>query len=322
MKTILTKGLIFIASFLVMYLLLFSILFFIQPGGIPFIYRATQGNLWEGGGTWLKFRDFNQEKKWDAVVVGSSHAYRGYDPDVFKSYKLDMYNLGTSNQHMMCTYYIVKNHITTDNCKLLILDMFDKVFANNDIESKSDIIQNIKDDKTAIEIALSANDIRALNMIALRFFNKTIDPLNVDTFGYNNGFLVSRKFLDPKKKDKEKMQWKYAAEKNQKKFLDRLLSHCNTNGIKIVAVSHPTPEIYPMADHDKFLKDVGPLFEKYKVKYYDYTHYPEMGSLIYYSDPTHLNYLGVIKFNKIFINDLIKDGVILNNLPEKENYEK
>lgn len=310
MKTLLTKGLYFIASFIAVYLLLFAILFFLQPGGIPFIYRATQGNLWEGGGTWLKFKNFDTEKKWDAIVLGSSHAYRGYNPDVFKNYKLDMYNLGTSNQHMMCTHYIVKNFITKDNCKLLVLDMFDKVFANNDIESKSDIIQNVNDDKTAIDVALSSNDIRAFNMITLRYFNKTIDPLNIDTLGYNNGFLVSRKLLDPKKKDKEKMNWKYEAERSQKKYLSQLLAHCNKNGIRIVAVSHPAPAIYPMVDHDKFLKDVRPLFEKYKVKYYDYTHYPEMGGIIYYSDPTHLNHLGAIKFNKIFINDLIKDGVI------------
>ncbi|MBK7964618.1 MAG: hypothetical protein IPK10_04500 [Bacteroidetes bacterium] len=312
MKTLLSKGLFFIASFIGVYLILFAILFFLQPGGIPFVYRATQGNLWEGGGTWLKFKNFDTEKKWDAIVLGSSHAYRGYNPEVFNSYKLDLYNLGTSNQHMMCTYYIVKNFISKDNCKLLILDMFDKVFTNNDIESKSDIIQNVNDDKTAIEIAISSNDIRAINMITLRYFNKTMDPLNIDTLGYNNGFLVSRKILDPKKKDLEKMKWKYKGDEGQKKYLNLLLAHCKKNGIKIVAVSHPAPQIYPMVDHDKFLKDVVPLFEKHEVKYYDYTHYPQMGSINYYSDPTHLNHIGAIKFNKIFINDLINDGVISN----------
>ena len=310
MKTLLTKGLLFIASFVTVYLLLFSLLFFFQPGGIPFIYRATQGNLWEGGGTWLKFKNFDIEKKWNVVVLGSSHAYRGYNPDVFKSYNLEMYNLGTSNQHMMCTYYIIKNYINKDNCKILVLDMFDRVFANNDIESKSDIIQNVNNDNAALEIALSSNDIRAFNMITLRYFNKTIAPLNTDTLGYNNGFLVARKFLDPKKKDLSKMKWKYKTDKGQKKYLELILAHCNENGIKIVAVSHPAPQIYPLRDHDKFLKDVGPLFEKYKIKYYDYTFSPEMGSIIYYSDPSHLNHIGAIKFNKTLIHDLIKDGVI------------
>ena len=292
------------------YLILFASLFFIQPGGIPFIYRATQGNLWEGGGTWLKFQQFDKTKKWDVVVLGSSHAYRGYDPFVFSSYNLKMYNLGTSNQHMMCSYQIIKNHINKDNCKLLILDMFDKVFANNDIESKSDIIQNVDDDETAIATALASNDIRAINMITLRYFNKTLDPLNIDTIGYNNGYLVARKILDPKKKDITKLIWKYKADQSQKKYLSLLLEYCQKEEITIVAVSHPVPEIYPMREHNKFLADVNPIFNKYKVPYYDYTNYKGMGKISYYSDPTHLNQIGAIKFNKMLIQDLIKDGFI------------
>jgi hypothetical protein len=310
MKTLLAKGLLFIASFIAMYLLMFSVLFFFQPGGIPFVYRATQGNLWEGGGTWIKFKNFDREKKWDVIVLGSSHAYRGYDPEIFKSHEMKMYNLGTSNQHMMCTYHIAKNLINKDNCKVLVLDMFDRVFSNNDIESKSDIIQNVNDDKTAIEIALSSDDIRAFNMITLRYFNKTIQPINTDTNDYNNGFLAARKFLDPKKKDVEKMKWKYKADKSQKKYLDLLLAHCLKNGIKVVAVSHSAPEIYPIVEHHKFISDISPILNKNGVKYYDYTYDKEMGSLIYYSDPTHLNHIGVIKFNKKLINDLKKDGVI------------
>lgn len=312
MKKILIQGLLIMASFFAAYIILFAVLFFFQPGGIPFLYRATQGNLWKGGGTHLKFQQFDRTKKWDVIVLGSSHAYKGYDPLVFSLNDLEMYNLGTSNQHMMCSYQIIKNHINKDNCNLLILDMFDKVFANNDIESKSDIIQNVDDDKTAIATAFSSGDIRALNMITLRYFNKTMEPLNTDTIGYRNGYLKASKRLDPKRKDITKMNWKYTPIPSQKKYLGILLEHCRKEGLKIVAVSHPTPRIYPMRDHDKFLADVNPLLKKYNVPYYDYTNYKEMGNINFYSDPTHLNQIGTIRFNKMLIEDLIKDGIILS----------
>jgi hypothetical protein len=90
------------------------------------------------------------------------------------------------------------------------------------------------------------------------------------------------------------------------------LEYCRKEGIKIVAVSHPTPLIYPMRDHDKFLADVNPLLMKYNVPYYDYTNYKEMGNINFYSDPTHLNQIGTIRFNKMLIEDLIKDGIILS----------
>lgn len=312
MITLLKKVLLFIASFLVMYFSLFALLFFIKPGGIPFIYRAAQGNIWEGGGTWIKFQKFDPNKKWDVITIGSSHAYRGYDPEVFKEHGMSMYNLGTSNQHTMCTYHIVKTYFTNENCKLLILDLFDKVFSNNDIESKSDLIQNITSDKAALAIAMDAADIRALNMITLRYFNKTIPPLSLDTTGYVNGYLGARKFLDPKKKDTSNLTAKYHTEKSQLKYLRLLLAYCQKEGIKTIVVSHPSPEIYPLQLHSLFLADITPILHQYQVPYYDYTRLKELGSIKYYADPSHLNILGVKKYNEILLKGLAADHIIPN----------
>lgn len=307
MKHLLKSSLIFLGSLVVVYLALFAVLFFIQPGGIPFIYRATQGNLWEGGGTWIKFQKFNKEEKWDVIVLGSSHAYRGYDPEIFKQHGYKMYNLGTSNQHMMCTYFIAKNYLNKDNCKLLILDIYDKVFSNNHIESKSDLIQNVCDDKTALQTALASDDLRAINMIALRYFNKLEAPLNHDTAGYTNGYKVAAKFLDPRKKDEEKMKWTYSTCESQVKYLDKLLAYCKEAGIPVVVAEHPLPAIYTMRHHEYFLKDVEPIFKRHGVPFYDYMNAPGLTGIRMFSDPTHLNHISVPIYNNLLIRDLQRD---------------
>ena len=312
MKELIKKSGILLMTFISVYLLFFAALFFYQPGGIPFIYRATQGNVWEGGGTWLTFNKFDKAKKWDVIVVGSSHAYRGYNPEVFETYGLNTYNLGSSNQHMMCSYHIVKNYLNKSNCKLLILDMYDKVFSNDYIESKSDLIQNITNDKAAIQVALEMNDIRAINMITLRFFNKTIAPLNVDTNDYYLGFKKVKRFLNPKNKDENKLKWKYASNKHQESYLKKLLAYCQEEGIQVVAVSHPSPDLYKMAEHDKFVSEIQGILTAYKVPYYDYTNGKMLGGIYFYADPTHLNHIGVKLFNKKLIQDLISDQIIAN----------
>jgi hypothetical protein len=74
MRKLFINGLKFLASAFIVYLIKFAVLFMIAPGGIPMIYRTSPGNVWEGGGTYVKFREFNPTEKWDVVILGSSHA--------------------------------------------------------------------------------------------------------------------------------------------------------------------------------------------------------------------------------------------------------
>lgn len=311
MKKLLLNGLVFCAVTVVVYLALFALLFFVRPSGIPLVYRATQGNLSEGGGTWLKLHQFDKNKKWDVIVLGSSHAYRGYDPTVFSKHGLELYNLGTSNQHMMCTYYIAKNNLTPQNCKLVIVDIYDRVFMNEMIESMSDIIQNAPDDKTALEIALATPDIRAINMFTLRLFNKTSSPLNHDTLGYVRGYQVVKQYLSPAKVNHQRTQLRYKSNPRQLHYFDRLLAYLNEQRIPVLVVEHPLPAIYTVKDHQRFLADIQPILQKHGVTMLDYTHDPDFThQLRYFCDENHLNHLGVPKFNERLLQDLVQRGVV------------
>ena len=315
MKEILKHTFLFLITLVVVYLLVFSVLFFIKPGGIPYIYRATQGNISNGGGTWIKFQKFDKKTKWDIIVLGSSHAYRGYDPEIFKEHGYKMYNLGTSNQHMLCTYEIAKNYINKDNCKMVILDMYDRVFSNDQIESHSDIIQNITDDQVAWYIAFRTHDIRSLNMITLRYFNKFLPPINTDTIGYVNGFKVNKKFLDPKTEKNKTTTWKYKSIPDQIAYLNKLLDYLQAEGIKVVAVEHPLPPLYTINNHQAFLADILPLFSKHHIQFLDYTYDEGFKNIRLFSDPTHLNHFGVRKFNERLITDFVKDNIFTAKIP-------
>lgn len=311
MKKLIGNTLTFCAALLTVYLVLFAALFYIMPSGLPFIYRATQGNVLRGGGTWHKLKNFDTNKQWDVIVLGSSHAYRGYDPAVFQHRGLNMYNLGTSNQNMMCTYYLAVNRIKKSNCKLIVLDVYDRALSTTQLESMSDIIQNAPDDKTALQIALSTPDIRAINMLTLRYFNKTIAPLNTDTAGYFNGYIETRKYLNPIKADSAKPTVHYKTNTQQLKYLKKLLTYFKEEGIPVVAAEHPLPALYTVREHDQFLADIVPIFKDYNIPFFDHTFDPDFtGKLAYFFDPTHLNFRGVSKYNERLLKEFVQTGII------------
>jgi hypothetical protein len=312
MKKVLRNGIKFICTALVVYLILFAILFFIAPGGVPLIYRTTKGNSWEGGGTYVKFKDFDSDKKWDIIILGSSHAYRGYDPRIFDSEGFNTFNLGTSDQNMMCSYYIAKNYIRKDNCKMVILDMYDRVFTQNNLESISDVVHNVTSDKTAFQVALSSRDIRGLNMFVLRQFNKLREPMNSDTSGFIKGFYPTQKTLAiPVKK---RITWKYTTNEFQIRYLKKLIEYLEQENIKLVLVEHPMPAIYAPKDHELFVQDVSLIANRYNIPFIDYMSDSTLTGLNYFADETHLNIHGAKKFNLKLINEMKLRGI----LPEKE----
>jgi hypothetical protein len=308
LRKILVNGLLFMITALSVYLILFAILFFIAPGGIPLIYRTSKGNVWEGGGTYVKFREFNCNEKWDIVILGSSHAYRGYDPRIFAEKGYKTFNLGTSDQNMMCSYYIAKNYLNRSNCRMVILDLYDRVFTQQNLESMSDVVHNITSDKAAFQVAMSSRDIRGLNMFTLRQFNKLRPPLNTDTAGFIRGFFPTNTYLTPPAK--KRIVWTYHTNKFQIDYLRKLIEYLQSEGIQLVLAEHPMPAPYTPQDHKLFVSDIQKIADEYQVPYLDYMKDSSMTGIRYFADETHLNVEGVTAYNNKLINDMISGKLL------------
>jgi hypothetical protein len=314
MKRLVRTLLIFGLTSLLMYLSLFSVLYFIRVGNVPIIFRSTQGNVFEGGLTYKKFEEFNPEEKYDIIVLGSSHAYRGYDPAIFASYGYKLYNLGSSAQSVLASYVIARNYIHHDNCRVVIIDLYDRIFKNSSIESLSDVTQNVSSDLAAAELCLRSHDLRAINMYTLRMFCKFSQPLNKDTLNLNHGFQASEKQLvlpgTPKDAD-------YISNKETLHYFAKLIRYLHREGIHIVLAEHPLPEVYTVPDsrHAVFKRDINSIISKYNIKWYDLVKDSSMTGIQYYADENHLNFRGVKKYN----NKLIKMMLADKQLPHLSN---
>lgn len=288
------------------YIIMFSILYFIRVGNVPLLYRSTQGNVFKGGLTYKKFKEFNPNEKYDIIVLGSSHAYRGYDPEIFASYGYKIYNLGSSAQSLLSSYVIARNYIKKENCNTVIIDLYDRIFRYSSVESLSDVTQNISSDKAAAELCIRSKDLRAINMFTLRMFSKLDYPLNNDTLNLINGFQASNNQLtlpgNPKDPD-------YNSNKETLHSFAKLIHYLNKEGIHVILAEHPLPEVYTISEskHSRFVTDINKIIKPYNIKWYDLMRDSTMTGIQYYADENHLNYRGVKKYNHKLIELLIKD---------------
>ncbi|MBL7882702.1 MAG: hypothetical protein JNL69_01430 [Bacteroidia bacterium] len=263
---------------------------------------------WKGGNSYQKFKDFDANAKYDIVVLGSSHAYRGYDPRIFKKYGLTLFNLGTSGQSIFNSYYIAKNYIAKNNCDLVLLDIYDGALASDGIESCADLIQNISSDKAAFQMGLHLKNPGAINMLTVRMLNTNSSPMYIDSFYVFNGYSEKRDSV------LNTAKYSYTADLKvnpiQLAYLEDLLLYFKQSSINVLMVTHPTPKESNNGNHDQFNEMVSMLSKKYTIPYWDYSYSVVLDTKKDYYDSHHLNQSGVNKFDSVLINDLIKNNYI------------
>lgn len=269
----------------------------------PLLYTATGHVQPPGGQAWHMLHEFKGADNYDLIVIGSSHAYRGYDPRIFDAAGYHMYNLGSSNQSIMNTYVLVDNLIPEGWKGKLILDIYEETFQNESIESTANLIANSPSSAMAKQIAFTHFDVRVLNMLSARMMTKaesTYEDYGYITKGYcNRTDTVSSDFIFPKEKE-------FKASDKALKYFRKLIHLLNKRGIEYVLVNCPSPKVNKQA-HDAFIHEaITETFRKHKVKpaFYDFAVDNSLLSNRHFYDETHMNQAGVNLFNALLIEKL------------------
>ena len=281
----------------------------------PVIFITNDYYNWKGGDTYFKYREFNKSQLHDIVFVGSSRAYRGYSPFIFEKYNYNCFNLGTSAQSIKNTYFVIKHYINILNCKLLLVDVFAGSFTKNQLESSSDLIENIDNPKAAYEIATHNFDVRTINIASLRYLTETDAAYfkKIDYVGKGYSSNTDSMSLEKKKQFFEKVKLihkKIKIEEEQIEYFNKIIDLCISKNVKVVIVHSPVSYFYNYEIHQPFIDLLMPQINKNNIVFYDFSKCDSINTADHFYDDSHLNQAGVEIFNKQLINQLKKDNLL------------
>ena len=307
MSLFVRKLISFTGVVIIIYITAFAALFFVSSFNIPLVFRITNANILKGGFTYVSFRQFDKAKKYDVILLGSSHAYRGYDPAIFREYGYRMFNLGTNSQGNLVSYVIAKNYINKSNCSTVILDVYDRVFTTTRMESLSDVVQNINSTEAAVDLCLASKDIRLANMLTMRMFNQFDFVFNDDTAGVKEGYIPYLTQLSLNETRRETGQ-KPAEEALV--YFEKLIEYLHGEGINIILAEQPVSFLatIPVQQHQELLKKIHPILEKYHIPFYDHLYDSSLSDIKYFANSNHLSVSGIEKYNHLLIKELLNDG--------------
>lgn len=301
------KGLLLLALFLALYVGAFAVLVHVEVGGVPLIYRLSRHLVWKGGGTWQRFQEYDPAVSHDVVVLGSSQAYRGYDPRLFAERGLDMFNLGTSAQTMAQTDLLMDEYLEAGNTGLLIVEMSLSGLAGDGLESTADLTQNVDRDRAAWKAGLALRDPRGCNMLLLRTLMKPHAAMYTDSTYQGRGYCQQPGTFDGRFDFGR--NGTYVAADEQLRHLRALIGRCRERNVPLVLVNHPMPMATDPSMQAAYARTVRSITEGHGVPFIDLGLGHDLDNS-HFADHSHLSQKGVERFVPRLIDTLGTLGLL------------
>lgn len=297
--------------FILVLLLLFPVYFYIWGEFIPQIFRnASNVRYIDESHDFMRLRI--QEAKTisdiDILVLGSSHAYRGFDPRIFSTHGLEMFNFGSSSQSPLQTEVLLKRYYHSLNPKIVIFEIYPSVFTGDGVESSIGLLSSDIIDRHALQMAFKIDNLMTYNTLFLSLLKNTLNKQSpsinsnkYETHTYVEGGYVERdKLYYYEPEFISSSQWELNA--SQWQAFERCLKIIESNGAQIFLVYAPiTNSLYTSkTNNDEFLKRMA----TYGYPLYDFNTIINLDDTLHFYDSNHLNQKGVEVFNHSLISEL------------------
>lgn len=271
---------------------------------VPYITRI-------GGQEWKMFKDLEKNTTNQIVVLGSSHAYRGYDPSIFSEAGIDLFNMGSSSQHPLATWVLLKNFVDSSAASLVIFEVFDKTFELEGMDCTTRLIQGLPNASAAVDLLIAEPDIRTMNAISSRFLSDVVHP-EYETPGYTRDGYCS--LSDTMEFTDFSIDTNFTANLEMFTYFDRCLDLVEQRNIPYIIVSHPQPAVSGLGQyHRQFRIQLDEILLRHHATYLDWSDQKWLLTPDHFADENHLNQAGVTIFNQRFIQWLREYGYLPGN---------
>jgi len=274
--------------------------------GSRFIPSTFKPNLkypfYSTGYTYSRLQEAKETSDVDILFIGSSHAYRSFDPRIFERYGYKVFNMGSSAQTPAQTRVLVNRYLEKIRPKFIVFEVYIGVFANDGTESALDIIANDKNDINSYCMSIRSNNPKVYNTL---LYKTLIDLMNIKTGtdtelkrkidSYVKGGYVERKINDFEKSSLGK--WKL--KQTQISEFEKIISLLKSKGIKFILVNTPVTTCFFKSipnnnEFDSIMNSSG--------EYYNFNYLMKLDDSLHFLDSHHLNQKGVELFNDSLIS--------------------
>lgn len=261
----------------------------------------------------------------DVLVLGSSHAYRSYEPNTMEmalERRVEVFNMGSSAQSPITSYYILEEVLQNQPPKLVIMDIYFMVFTSDELLNNGLMNWNYMKSGPAkwqfFREGLSRQEQLATLLFPTYVYRKYLEPKVKKILGRSylppeKGKYLGKGFVgyadtlalnvlqNYNQFDRYQTQLSDFTEKSQE-YLLRIARRCRELNIPIVFSVAPIPEIsvQKILNYPEISAHFAQLADSVDVPYYDFNRQRLNGlrDEVHYYDDDHMNLAGASYFSR------------------------
>lgn len=290
---------------------LWVLLTFLYGSLVPTIYQKNVRYASAGGFAPARFSEADTASGVELLVLGSSHAYRGFDPRIFDKEGIEMFNLGSSAQRMIQTRYLVEKYLEKLQPEMVIVEVSSMNFTGDGLESALDICYSMGDpDLDMLEMVFEVNQVKSYNTFLYATLRHLMGEGPQEKRSENGekyipgGYVESYKVIDDPESLHERLpaeEVDFAGNRHVRAFED-ILGLLREKNIPVILVQAPTSVAYNSsisnkAEIDRYLSSFP------GIPYYNFNELISLDDDCFL-DLHHMNQKGVTAFNKALVQKL------------------
>ena len=263
-----------------------------------------------GSSTLIRFREIKEYRDIDILFLGSSHTYRSFDPRFFSERGFTTFNMGSTAQSPLNSYFLLRPEIERLNPKLVVFEVFYEVLVSDGLESYLDLYENMTWDSSMWKMAWATTNVRAINVALAHYLEIGRTPMgwlpaNLDRQDtYIRGGYVET--VEGFEGERGVSPHRVEIRDTQLDYLARVISLCKGRGTKIVLVVQPLPEetLASMTNLTEVQGQLAIFARDREVTLLDFNTMMKLDSKEHFFDSHHLNQEGVRVFDHRLFEEL------------------
>jgi hypothetical protein len=306
------KTVLFITGFIIFYGAVVFALSSIDLNGCTLLESLAGNRLVTGdrGQSLIRFRELSNIHDIDILFVGSSHAYRGFDPRLFQARGYTSFNMGSKSQTLMNTYFLLKYYLPRIKPRRILIELFPLLLRSDGYESTLDLLANIPMSWELLEMSLATGNPHAVNLCLLKIVRDHKYPLEkydqrniTDEIYIPGGFVETSKVRE---KTPEQGAYQIIVLDRQLRYFSKIIEMAKKYDIPITGVIQPLPDdnLRSMSNYKAIVNDLRNIAAKHEVGILAFDDMKSLDPILDYSKDHHLNKSGVLKFNKALLDRL------------------
>lgn len=281
----------------VIYYAIIYLLFHFQFQKTPYI-KYVQNSILLDKGIFQRTRsEIDTIKNVDIIFLGSSHAYRAFDPEIFQNHGFSSFNLGSSSQSPLNSYFLMKKYI--QKCNTVIMEVYPVAFSLDGAESFADVVRSEPNYLDLFFHATAIGQLMPFQLLSVKPFSDAyIKEQREDFYIFRKGYVEAFDSVGKKNIVYPQVTLNKKLMDKQFNYLERIISLCRSQNKQLILVYAPVPKQHQMINEAYYKKKLNQITAEQKIAFIDMSRSLPLSDSNHFFDDDHMNAAGVAIFNQ------------------------